>query len=147
MAAEPESGQGSSAVPQHGGPADQDIDDLGPPEHAATGDDAAGNARAEGATAEDPVAGSDAAPHATPTDPWAPLLEAGLQWFAALAAPPASAADAGLGDHRAPRVTIDPASGERSLTLPLPDPATLRRLAEGLTGLLERLQRQSQAKP
>jgi hypothetical protein len=68
------------------------------------------------------------------------VLEAGLQWIAALSAPAASANSASVPANAAPRVTTDPATGERSLTLPLPDPATLRRLAEGLAGLLARLQ-------
>ena len=70
-------------------------------------------------------------------DPWAPLLEAGLQWLAALASPPLP----GGCDGSALRITTDPTTGERSLKVPLPDLATARRLADGLTGLLARLQR------
>jgi len=90
----------------------------------------------------DATAAADPAPQSAAADPWAPLLEAGLQWIAALTGPPASAESAGVRGNGAPRVTTDPVSGERSLTLPLPDPATVRRLAEGLAGLLARLQRQ-----
>ena len=90
----------------------------------------------------DAAAPAEPAPHPAPADPWAPLLEAGLQWVAALAAPPAAGDGDGVSMKGAPRVTIDPATGERSLTLPLPDPATMRRLAEGLAGLLARLQRE-----
>jgi hypothetical protein len=84
-----------------------------------------------------------AADHAQPASPaaaWAPLLEAGLQWLAALAEPPPPAGPTDPYGPARPRMTTDPVTGERSLTLPLPDPATLRRLAEGLTGLLARLQ-------
>ena len=89
----------------------------------------------------DAAAGTDLEPQTAPADPWAPLLEAGLQWVAALTEPLASADSPDVQRDRAPLITLDPATGERSLTLPLPDPATLRRLAEGLTGLLARLQR------
>jgi superfamily II DNA or RNA helicase len=82
------------------------------------------------------------APQLAPADPWAPLLEAGLQWITALASPTPSGDGAGSRATGAPRLTTDPATGEHSLSLPLPDPATVRRLAEGLTGLLARLQRQ-----
>ena len=79
----------------------------------------------------------DPAPPKQAADPWAPLLEAGLQWIAALTAPPAPGGRA----ESLPRITTDPATGERSLQVPLPDPATVRRLADGLSGLLARLQR------
>ena len=70
-------------------------------------------------------------------DPWGPLLDAGLQWLAALASPPQPDGVNGS----ALRITTDPATGERSLKVPLPDPATVQRLADGLTGLLARLNR------
>jgi hypothetical protein len=78
---------------------------------------------------------------AATADPWAPLLDAGLNWLAALGAPtgtPAGAAGA-TAPSAGPRVTTDPATGEQRLSLPLPDPATVQRLAEGLAGLLARL--------
>jgi superfamily II DNA or RNA helicase len=109
-------------TPRHGAQADHDTDASVPIADAA--------------------AAADPAPDSTPADPWAPLLEAGLQWVAALTGPPASADSAGVRRNGAPRVTTDPVTGERSLTLPLPDPATVRRLAEGLAGLLAHLQRQ-----
>ena len=121
LAAGPESDPGHEAGQRHGGPADQATSDLAPP-----GDAAAGAAQT---------------PHSAPADPWAPLLEAGLQWVAALAEPPAPADRSDVRGNRAPHITLDPVTGKRSLTLLLPDPATLRRLAEGLTGLLAGLQR------
>jgi hypothetical protein len=85
------------------------------------------------------IAQPSAAPAAAPaSDPWAPLLQAGLQWIDSLAAP---AAAGGSAQASGPRISTDPATGQRQVTLPLPDPATVQRLAEGLAGLLARLQR------
>ena len=70
-----------------------------------------------------------------PPDPWAPLLALGLQWIESFTAPTAD----GRPPATAPRIVTDPDSGQRSLSLPLPDPATVARLAEGLAGLLARL--------
>ena len=126
MAAGPESA-GSEKQPwqkatqRHGGLADQDTDSPAP--------------------LGDATSGTDPEPPTAAADPWAPLLEAGLQWVAALTEPLALADGTDVQGNRAPRITLDPATGERSLTLPLPEPETLRRLAEGLTGLLARLQR------
>ncbi|HSW08921.1 DEAD/DEAH box helicase [Aquabacterium sp.] len=72
-----------------------------------------------------------------PADPWAPLLEAGLRWVESLAQPGTDPGRSPAG----PRISTDPRTGQRSLTLPLPDPATVQRLAEGLAGLLAQLRR------
>ena len=126
-AAGPEGELRQEATPRLGAAADHDTDGSVPMGEAA--------------------AKADPAPPSAAADPWAPLLEAGLQWVAALAAPPAPAAAPASADRAgqrvngAPRVTTDPVTGQRSLSLPLPDPATLRRLAEGLSGLLAQLQR------
>ena len=40
-----------------------------------------------------------------------------------------------------PRIATDPATGQRILSLPLTDPATVQRLATGLAALLARLPR------
>jgi len=110
--------------------------------HPAAGDvapmpiaaESSGAVQAVEASAPDQTvaATEDAAPPAHAEDPWAPLLEAGLQWIDILARP------AGGEDRARTRVhvTTNPATGERSLTLPLPEPATLERLAVGLTRLL-----------
>lgn len=84
-----------------------------------------------------PAVSEDAAANAaaSPADPWAPLLDAGLKLLESLAAPAQRAA----GPARGPRISTDPQTGERSLTLPLPDPATIQRVADGLAGLLARL--------
>ena len=62
-------------------------------------------------------------------DPWSPLLSAGVQLLGELAA-------ASSGERPSPWVQTDPATGERFLKLPVPDPQTVQRLAEGLLGLL-----------
>ncbi|MBL8328688.1 MAG: DEAD/DEAH box helicase [Rubrivivax sp.] len=92
-----------------------------------------------GDTPVNPGARPASEPDPGQADPWAPLLEAGLQWLASLTDAAAPAEGAQAPGSRAPRITIDPATGQRSLNLPLPDPATIRRLAEGLKGLLDRL--------
>ncbi|MBS0468498.1 MAG: DEAD/DEAH box helicase family protein [Proteobacteria bacterium] len=68
-------------------------------------------------------------------DPWAPLLQAGLQWLESMAAPPADT-PAGGQPRPASAVRTDPATGERYLHLPLPDPAALRKLADRLAEVL-----------
>jgi superfamily II DNA or RNA helicase len=61
---------------------------------------------------------------ATPADPWAAILEAGTALIQGLAASHASSG--------APPITIerDPATGQTSVRLPLPDAAVLQRLAK-----------------
>jgi hypothetical protein len=82
-----------------------------------------------------------ASPATSTTDPWAPLLEAGLRWIESLHESDAPAAAEGDEGDRRPRISTDPRTGARSVTLPLPDPATVQRLAEGLTRLLAGLGR------
>ena len=77
---------------------------------------------------------SEPAPPAAATapgaaDPWAPLLAAGAQLLGELSA-------ASSGERSSPWIQTDPATGERYLKLPVPDPQTIQRLAEGLLGLL-----------
>ena len=87
--------------------------------------------------ASSPVSEATRGPNPAPADPWAPLLEAGLQWLTALASPQSP----GSGEGSGLRITTDPTTGERSVKLPLPDPATAQHLADALTGLLARMQR------
>jgi superfamily II DNA or RNA helicase len=70
-----------------------------------------------------PVAASGAA------DPWAPLLAAGVQLLGELTA-------ASSGERESPWVQTDSTTGQRYLKLPVPDPQTVQRLAEGLLSLL-----------
>jgi len=93
----------------------------------------------DGATSFSEAAATDPAPAAVPASAWAPLLEAGLQWITALSESIPEAGRPGKPGRTTPHITIDPATGERCLTLPVPDETSLRRLAEGLTGLLSRL--------
>jgi hypothetical protein len=79
---------------------------------------------------ETPAEQAAAADAATATsDPWAPLLAAGAQLLGEMAA-------ASKGERESPLVKTDPATGERYLKLPVPDPQTVQRLAEGLLSLL-----------
>ncbi|MCC6608922.1 MAG: DEAD/DEAH box helicase family protein [Burkholderiales bacterium] len=66
-------------------------------------------------------------------DPWGMLLQAGAQWFAGLSA---------AGNPEAPPhpwLERDPATGVRSLRLPLPAPETARRLADALSVIADSL--------
>jgi hypothetical protein len=66
-------------------------------------------------------------------DPWFALVEVGTQFVAALAA---------ANDPKAPAhpwIERDPATGVRSLKLPLPPPETARQLADTLSALADRL--------
>jgi len=65
-----------------------------------------------------------------PPDPWAALLEAGTTLLQGLAAARREGAAPVAIQH-------DPATGRASVTLPLPDPAVLRRLAQALKPWLE----------
>ena len=80
------------------------------------------------------AAAAPAAPAApTPTaaaDPWAPLLQAGLQLLQDLGSGAASG-----------RLKVDEENGQRFVRLPLPEPAALQKLAEGLGELLQSLRR------
>lgn len=66
-------------------------------------------------------------------DPWGALLQLGTQLATALAAAP--------GEPQAahPWIERDPASGARSLRLPLPPPDTAQRLADALTAMAQAL--------
>lgn len=86
-------------------------------------------------------ASAETAPDDTPktpghngnADPWPALLELGTQFIDILAA---------VHDRKAPPhpwVESDPATGAKSLKIPLPPPETARRLAETLSALADRL--------
>ena len=75
------------------------------------------------------AAPASASASAAAGDPWAPLLAAGAQVLGELAA-------ASSGERESPWVHSDPATGQRYLKLPMPDPQTVHRLAEGLLALL-----------
>jgi hypothetical protein len=67
------------------------------------------------------------------SDPWLALVQAGAQFVAAVTA---------ANDPRAPAhpwIEHDPATGVRSLKMPLPPPDTARQLADALSALADGL--------
>ena len=77
---------------------------------------------------------ADDAESAAATDPWSPLLAAGVRFLSELAA-------AGNGEVRSPWVETDPATGRRYLKLPMPQPEAVASLADGLLALLGKSRR------
>ena len=73
---------------------------------------------------------------ASASDPWAPLIDAGLQLVNALVQRSADPAGA-----PAAWIERDPQTGRDVLKLPLPEPQTVLRLADALSGLLAGLRR------
>ncbi len=96
--------------------------------------------QAEPIAAEAPtVRGEPGARASAASDPWAPLIDAGLGLLRSLSA-------AAPGDRAAPGtsslpVDTDPATGRRFVRLPLPDPAVLKPLDDALAALLAGLKR------
>jgi ERCC4-related helicase len=76
---------------------------------------------------------ADAVPRDQGSDPWQALARVGAQFVAALAA----ANDPGAPAH--PWIERDPASGVRSLRVPLPPPETARQIASALSTLADSL--------
>ena len=70
-------------------------------------------------------------------DPWFALVQVGTQFVAALAA----ANDPKAQAH--PWIERDPATGVRSLKMPLPPPEIARQLADSLSALADRLRSRS----
>jgi hypothetical protein len=67
-------------------------------------------------------------------DPWADVLQTGVRLLSALR----GAGDTGTAAH--PWLERDPATGARSLRVPLPPPQSVRRLADALAVLADALQ-------
>ncbi|MEF8698741.1 MAG: SNF2-related protein [Candidatus Accumulibacter sp. UW20] len=106
------------------------IQTTGETEPAALTEPPGAEAPATGATPPSPVSTAPVAASATTAaDPWAPLLAAGVQLLGELSA-------ASSGERASPWVQTDTATGQRYLKLPVPDPETVQRLAEGLLSLL-----------
>jgi hypothetical protein len=80
-----------------------------------------------------PGASNSPSEHQTQADPWFALMQVGAQLVAALTAPDR--------DGRAPHpwVERDPATGARSLKVPLPSAETSGRLSDTLSLLAEAL--------
>jgi superfamily II DNA or RNA helicase len=78
-------------------------------------------------------AGDFARPNGSGPDPWLALVQVGMQFVAAVAA---------ANDPKAPAppwIERDPATGVRSLKMPLPPPETARQLADALSALADGL--------
>jgi superfamily II DNA or RNA helicase len=83
------------------------------------------------ATEAAPTPGAADTDRSPSANPWAPLLEAGLHFLDELAR-------AGQpGQTASSLLEIDPKTGRSWLKLPVPEPATLQRLADGLRDLLK----------
>jgi len=120
---------------------------MAPAEEAASAGSATAERAAEAAAADASAAAAETASAAdasvaegTPAalqdasvDPWAVLLQAGAQLASALS----TAGHPEAASH--PWIEHDPATGARSLRLPLPPPETARRLAEALAAIADSL--------
>jgi hypothetical protein len=102
--------QASAATPVQ----DEEVEETSPPVPQATSPNAETN--------EPEVA----SPPAAPANPWAPLLEVGLQLLGGFSG----------ASGQAPFVETDPQSGRAYLKIPVPEPATVQRLADALRDLL-----------
>ena len=117
-----------------------------PPEEVGNGIVAADDTGSAGDTKADAdIRGGDiarsngpAVPRDHPgSDPWLALVQVGAQFVAALAA---------ANDPKAPAhpwIERDPATGVRSLKMPLPPPETARQLADALSALADGLRGQT----
>ena len=109
----------AEAMPEQGGQVDEQV---GSPEALTT----------VSAGETPPVAPQESA-HSVTSDPWDALLQVGTRFVTALAA---------SGDTPGPAhpwIERDPASGARSLKVPLPPPETAKRIADTLLLLAEAL--------
>jgi hypothetical protein len=103
------------------------------PLEAASADESAPVAALASAADAGVLEGAAPALEEAPVDTWAVLLQAGAQLASALSA---------AGNPEAPShpwLERDPASGARSLRLPLPPPETTRRLAAALVEIADAL--------
>ena len=91
------------------------------------------NADADGTATALRAAGTDQATVAAAAEPWSGLLRFGAELAAALSMPDSGAATT----H--PWVERDPATGARSLKVPLPAPETGKRIADALALLADAL--------
>lgn len=125
-------GEGDAMVPQEEAASVASAPVESPAEAAADGESALADDIALATDAYAPVAAAPAARGAD-VDPWGVLLQAGAQLVSALSA----AGDAEAAPH--PWIERDPATGARSLRLPLPPPQTARRLADALSVIADSL--------
>jgi superfamily II DNA or RNA helicase len=99
-------------------------------EYATTGEANTGDAGTRPKAIAVETASQDASP-----EPWSGLLQFGVELVSALS----SSNDGAAAAH--PWVERDPATGARSLKLPLPPPDTVRRLADALSAISDALLR------
>jgi hypothetical protein len=78
---------------------------------------------------------------AAAANPWAPLLEVGLQLLQTLASAQSAAPPAAGQAPVSPWLERDTRSGQTYLKLPVPEPATVQKFADALSGLLAGLRR------
>lgn len=83
------------------------------------------------------AASAEAPAEVTSPDPWTALLQIGTQLVSALSA----AGDPSAAPH--PWMERDPATGARSLRVPLPPPETARCLADALSAIADSLRGKS----
>ena len=105
---------------------------MAPAEEAASVASTTGETSIEAVAASVPEADMPALQEAT-IDPWAMLLQAGAQLASALN----TVGKSGAPSH--PWLERDPATGVRSLRLPVPPPETARRLADALSAIADAL--------
>ncbi|HVL56438.1 MAG TPA: DEAD/DEAH box helicase [Burkholderiaceae bacterium] len=118
-------------------------DEVAPVADADAADAGSAPADASGTENTSPQRTSDGA---TSVNPWAPLIEAGLQVVHALSAAAREDKRAADGaepngsrpaDDPTPWIETDARTGKAYLKLPVPEPAAVQRLADALLGLLQ----------
>jgi SNF2 family DNA or RNA helicase len=90
------------------------------------------------ATVDESPPSSPAQPAAAP-DPWSSLLDAGLKLVEMLAA--ANAGNGGQPSASPSWLETDPSTGQSYLRVPLPEPQSIQRLADALSGLIAGVRR------
>jgi hypothetical protein len=125
-------GEGEAVAPAEEAASVASAPEESPIEAAAADKSAVAVEMASAAGASPPEAAAPSLQLAT-ADPWAVLLQAGAQLASALSA----AANPEAPSH--PWLERDPATGVRSLRLPLPPPETARRLADALLVIADSL--------
>ena len=111
---------------------------MAPTEEAASTAAASAEVPTDATSADGPPDPADAAPETTDpkarearTDPWVLLLQIGAQWVSALTA----SDNTSSAPHR--WIERDPATGARSLRVPLPPPEAARQLGDTLSAIAD----------
>jgi len=106
---------------------------MGEGEAVTPGEEMTNSAAADHAQATEDAKDEMEPPRDTSPDPWQALMQVGAQFIGALAA----AHNPGVSAH--PWIERDPATGARSLRMPLPSPETTRQLVNALSALTDTL--------